>query len=70
VTAVAIGIIWAGYAMASYGIVLLKGWDIGWREWISPLHPYQWPGGSPPQAPATAVFPASATTKSAPANLA
>lgn len=39
---------WAGYAVSSWGYVLIRGWDICFREWVSPLHPYQWPSGGPP----------------------
>lgn len=53
------GVIFAGYTVASYGWVLLRGWDIPLREWISPLHPYQWPGGgaAPPTIPGSQLFP-------------
>lgn len=35
--------LWAGYALSSWGWILLKGWDICLREWVSPVNPYQWP---------------------------
>ena len=56
-----IGIIFAGYAVGSWGYVLVKGWNITLREWVSPLHPYQWPAsGSPPPVPPNRVFPGGA----------
>jgi len=55
----ALGLIWAGYGISSYGYVLVKGWDISLREWFSPLNPYQWPGGgaAPPTVPLGQVWP-------------
>jgi hypothetical protein len=50
-------IMFAGYTIMSYGIVLTKGYDIPWKNWIDPLDPYQWPQGAVPLAPATQVFP-------------
>jgi hypothetical protein len=38
----AILVIFGGYTIASYGWVLLRGWDITAKQWIDPLHPYQW----------------------------
>lgn len=34
---------WAGYAVSSFGWILLKGYSICFREWVSPVNPYQWP---------------------------
>ena len=52
--------IFAGYAVASYGVVLLKGWDIPWRDWINPVHAWQWPasGTDIPKTPPTRILPA------------
>jgi hypothetical protein len=49
--------LFAGYTIASYGVVLLRGYDIKWREWISPIRPYQWPKGKVPHVPPERVFP-------------
>lgn len=53
--------LFAGYTVAGYGWVLLKGWDIPFRQWVSPLHPYTWPagGGDPPPIGADRLFPSS-----------
>jgi hypothetical protein len=53
------GITWAGYAVMSYGYVLIKGWNITFREWVSPLNTYQWPpsGANPPTIPQGRVWP-------------
>ncbi len=60
--------IFTGYSVSSYGVILLKGWDIPFRSWISPLNPWQWPaGGAVPLIPATRLFPTS--TPSAAANV-
>ena len=50
-------VIMAGYAIASYGVVLLRGYDIRWSSWINPLNPYVWPAGPVPNVPPTQVFP-------------
>lgn len=53
------------YTVASYGWVLLKGYDIPFTEWISPLNPYQWPGKGPVQTiPAGKLFPSKKTAAS------
>ena len=46
----------AGYTVASYGWVLLQGWDITFRQWISPLNPYVWPSGPVPTVPKGHIF--------------
>lgn len=53
--------VFAGYTVAGYGWVLLKGWDIPFRQWVSPLHPYTWPAGGadPPPIPPSQLFPGS-----------
>jgi hypothetical protein len=65
-TAAVTGIIimFAGYAVASYGVVLLRGWNIPWRGWVDPLHAWTWPadGSAPPPIPPTQVWPDSART--------
>ena len=53
-------IIFAGYTAASYGIVLMKSWEIPFRVWISPLHPYQWPAGGPQKMPDGQLLPGGA----------
>jgi len=53
------GLLWAGYAVGSWGYVLVKGWNITLRAWVSPLHPYRWPAGgkAPELIPAGKVWP-------------
>jgi hypothetical protein len=60
---IGIVIMFAGYTIASYGIVLLKGWDISWKQWIDPLDPWQW-SGTPQPVPSTQVFPSAASAGS------
>jgi len=66
VLGVGFGALWAGYAVASWGYLLIKGYNISFREWVSPLHPYQgpWP---PAKIPAGFIFPhaAGSTTTAA-----
>ena len=52
-------VIFTGYTAASYGIVLMKSWEITFRSWVSPLHPYQWPadGSAPQPMPDGQLFP-------------
>jgi hypothetical protein len=49
--------VFAGYAMASYGWVLIEGYDITFREWISPLNPWLWT--STAKVPKGKLFPSS-----------
>jgi hypothetical protein len=41
-TTVAILIMFAGYTIGSYGIVLLRDYNITWKQWINPLNPWRW----------------------------
>ena len=50
-------VIFLGYTAASYGYVLMRSWEIPFRAWISPLHPYQYPQGGPPKMPDGQLFP-------------
>lgn len=36
---------WFGWAVSSYGYILIKGYDVAFGDWINPLHPYKgsWP---------------------------
>lgn len=65
-------VMFGGYTVASYGWVLLRGWDIPFRQWISPLHPYSWPagGGEPPTIPGSQLLPSSASAATAAATVA
>ena len=55
--AAGIVIVWAGYAVGSWGMVLLAGWDISFRQWVNPLHPYRFPPGAIPAIPDTQILP-------------
>lgn len=52
-------VVWFGYQQAVYGYVLLKGYDIRWRDLANPVHPYQWPRApqTPPLIPSTQILP-------------
>ena len=50
-------ILFAGYTIASYGVVLAKGYDVRFPAWINPVNPYQWPSGQIPKIPSTQIFP-------------
>jgi hypothetical protein len=53
----AIIILFAGYTVASYGYVLVRGWNVPWRGWVDPLHAYQFPAAGPGAIPPGQVFP-------------
>lgn len=57
--------IFAGYSVAGYGWILLRGYDIPLRSWMSPLRPYTWPSGTPPTIPDTQLFPTSTAASTA-----
>lgn len=61
-TVAAILVIFAGYAVTSYGVVLLKGWNVPLRSWIDPLHPYRWPAAGPGFIPSGSVFPSASSS--------
>lgn len=54
-----------GYAIGSYGYVLLRGWEITPRQWFSPLNPFTWPakGTDPAKIPPGLVWPKAAAKK-------
>jgi hypothetical protein len=55
-------VLWLGYQQAIYGWVLLKGYDIRWRDLANPLDPYQWPpvGQDTPKIPPGQILPGAA----------
>lgn len=55
---VMIGIIgvFAGYTVTSYGWVLIRGWNITFKQWVSPLNPYIWTGSDPGTIPDGQIF--------------
>jgi hypothetical protein len=62
----AILVVFGGYTVASYGWILLQGYDITFKQWIDPLHPLTtWPAKG--SVTAGSVFPtgAAATTSAA-----
>jgi hypothetical protein len=53
-------LVWAGYGVGSYGWCMVRGYDVPFRAWMSPLNPYQWPAGGPAPIPDSQLFPGSA----------
>jgi hypothetical protein len=59
--ALAAAVFWAGYSMASWGWILIEGYDVPLTAWINPLHPYEWPpGGNPGFVRKGQIFPGGA----------
>lgn len=58
---------WAAYGVGSWGWVLIKGYNIPFADWFNPVHPYQWPQGTPPMVPQGRLFPTTAGTGGQPA---
>jgi hypothetical protein len=55
VTAAGLLIIFAGYAVGSYGIILMRGYNISPQQWFDPLHPLtSWPAKG--SIPSTQIF--------------
>jgi len=54
-------VLWAGYALVFTGYCWVRGYNIGFREIVSPVNWYQgtWPPGK--DIPAGALFPSSKT---------
>ncbi len=57
----AIAFTFGAYSVGSYGWVLIRGWDIPLRAWMSPVNPYSWPadGSDPPTIDPSKLFPTS-----------
>lgn len=55
-TLLGILVVFAGYTVTSYGWVLLRGYNITFRQWVSPLNPYIWQG-TPGTVPTGQIFP-------------
>lgn len=49
-------LIFGGYSVASYGYVLVRGWDITATQWWSPVHPWTWQG-DPKTVPPGQIMP-------------
>jgi hypothetical protein len=47
----------AGYGVATWGYLLVKGYNITLREWFSPLHPYTGSLTAAGTVPSGSVFP-------------
>ena len=48
--------LFAGYTVGGYGWVLLRGYNVPFTNWVSPLHPYTG-AFSPGTIPDTVVYP-------------
>lgn len=48
--------VWAFYGIATWGWVLVRGYNIRLADWFNPLKPFIW-DGDPPMVPAGHVFP-------------
>lgn len=62
-TTAAIVITWGGYALASWGYCLFRGYNITFLQWVDPLQPFSW--GSVGTIPATQVWPTGAAATAA-----
>lgn len=52
-----IGLVFVGYGVASWGYILVKGWNVTLREWFSPLHPWSGPLDKNGKVPKGSIFP-------------
>ena len=51
-------LLWGGYDVMTWGYVLIRGWNIKFLTWSSPIHPYEWPkSGDPPKIPQGRLWP-------------
>jgi hypothetical protein len=53
---------WGFYGVATWGWVLVKGYNIGFAQWFDPLKPYEWTAGTPGMVPKGSMFPAKGST--------
>lgn len=56
----------AGYGLATWGFILVKGENITLREWFSPLHPFTGALDSNGKVPKGSIFPTSKGGTAAP----
>jgi hypothetical protein len=55
----------AGYTLTSYGVILVRGYNISFKEWVNPVTPLTtWP--APGSVPSGSLWPPG-TTAAAPA---
>ena len=49
--AIAVVLGFTAYTVYSFGYIMIKGYNITLREWVTPLHPYSgtWPPATVPQ---------------------
>ena len=59
--AIAMGLLWAGYAGAVWGYCVLKGYNVTLSQLVNPKAPYRWPKGGPPKIPAGQLLPGKVT---------
>jgi len=64
--AVGVLIVWGGYAVTSWGLCLIKGYNVTLGQWVNPVSPFQWPSGPVPLIPATQIWPDGKATAAAP----
>ncbi len=55
--AVGIGLALAAYTVGTWGYVLVKGYNITLREWVTPLHPFTGPLNRNGMVPKGSIFP-------------
>jgi hypothetical protein len=57
-------LIFGAYSISSYGVVLVKGWNITASEWINPVAGFAWPtdGSAPLCVPPGQLFPSKSAT--------
>lgn len=54
---VAVGAAWGTYGLATWGWILVKGYNITFAQWFNPMKPYYWPDPNPPTVPQGHLFP-------------
>ena len=64
----AVGIVLAftAYMVGTWGFILVKGYNITLREWVSPLHPYTGTLASAGTVPQGSILPTSKGSSAAP----
>jgi len=58
-TTIGMVVMFAGYTIASYGVCLMRGYDIPWKRWVNPLDVWTWPakGTAIPKTPPAQLWP-------------
>jgi hypothetical protein len=63
--AAGLGLAFVAYTIGTWGFILVKGYNITLRQWVTPLHPFTGPLASAGTVPQGNLFPGKPSTAAA-----